>query len=138
MPTSHRTILTVMVLALAGCSDGRGPPVRIIVPSDYRGEFLIVESPEGGDIPLREGKDVCLIPRDGKLIVRSLAPFQRWHGESIVFDDGTRPKHYDHPAHAKPDEFAAFGGGIEIGGGATSRPAMHFFVGTTQQATAVF
>jgi hypothetical protein len=130
------SILVVMVLALAGCSEGSGPPVRIIVPRDYRGEFLIVEAPEGSEIPLREGAYVCLIPRDGKLLVTTLHPFEQWHIESIAFDDGSMPKRYDHPAHAKPDEFAVFGGHIVKSDG--SRPTMYFFVGTAKQAAEVF
>jgi hypothetical protein len=121
-----------MVLVLGGCSYGSGPPIRIIVPRDYQGEFLIVESNEGADIPMHKGEYVCLIPKDGKLLVRSLSPFHRWHAQSIVFDDGTIPKTYDHPAQAYPGDFAVFGGGIRSTG--HSSPEMQFFVGTAKEA----
>ena len=122
--------------ALAGYLDREGKPIRVIVPRDYRGEFLIIQAPEGRDLPLRKGEYVCVIPEDGKLLVKSLAAFERWHTESIVFDDGTVPKKYDHPAHAKGDEFAVFGGVVVSS--IDPRPTMHFFVGTAKEASKAF
>jgi hypothetical protein len=129
-------ILVVMVLPLAGCSFGSGPPIHIVVPRNYRSEFRIVESPGSAEIPMHKGKYVCLIPRDGELLVRSLGSFHQWHAQSIVFDDGTVPKAYDHPAQALPDEFAVFGGGIRSSD--ASGPEMYFFIGTARKAAKGF
>jgi hypothetical protein len=123
--------------AVAGYFNRQGAPIRIIVPRDYRGEFLIIEAQEGRDPPLRDGECVYVIPKDGRLLVKSLAAFGRWHTESIVFDDGTVPKKYDHPAHAHDDEVAVYGGQITVGFG-DPRPTMHFFVGTAKDASRAF
>ena len=123
--------------ALAGYLDREGKPIRVIVPRNYRGEFLIIEAPEGRDLPLRKGEYVCVIPENGKLLVKSLAAFNRWHTESFVFDDGTVLKKCDSPAHAKGDEFAVFGGQVGVSS-IDPRPTMHFFVGTAKEASKAF
>jgi hypothetical protein len=80
---------------------------------------------------MHKGEYVCLIPRDGKLLMRSLGPFHQRHMQSIAFDDGTIPKAYDRPARALPDEFAVFGGGIRTSD--ASGPEMYFFIGTATE-----
>ena len=54
-----------------------------------------------------------------------------------MFDDGTAAKTYDHPALARGDEFAVFGG-EGVGGGGRSGPAIRFFVGTAKEAVGAF
>ena len=130
---SRRCIGLLAILALVGCGNS-GPPVKIVVPHDLRGEFLIIETPEGHDIPRQGGQYVRAIPKSGRLLVKSLAPFKRFHTESIVFDDGTVPEKFDHPAHAKNDEFTVYYGSS----GSSSddpRPRIYFFIGTAKEAS---
>ena len=70
------SVSLLVILALGGCHD-TGPPVTIIVPDDYRGEFVIQQSPTGRDLPMHEGAFICAISRDGNLLVKSLTPFER-------------------------------------------------------------
>ena len=123
--------------ALAGYLNREGKPIRVIVPRDYRGEFLIIEAPEGRDLPIHKGEYVSVIPENGKLLVKSLADLHRWHTQSIVFDDGIVPKKHDRPAHATGDEFTVFGGHISVSSIDTG-PTMHFFVGTAKEASKAF
>jgi hypothetical protein len=134
MTAMRWVVLLLTVLGLAAGCDSNGPPIRIIVPRDFRGEFRIVETPEGRDVLLRNGEYVYTIPRSGQLLVKSFAPFAQWHTESITFDDGTPVNHYDHPAHARTDELAVFGGGITVGTD-YPHPTQRYFVGRTSEAT---
>ena len=90
---SYRTVtLLFFPFALVGCYSDQGPPVEIVVPRGYQGEFLIAQTPNGKDVQLNDGKYLHVIPNDGKLFVKSISPFDQFHVQLVVFDDGTRLK----------------------------------------------
>jgi hypothetical protein len=126
-------ILLVVVL-IAGCGDGSGPPVDIIVPKGFTGRIWIVLDASAQDIPLVNGRYQVVIPADGVLRVRSFRPFEQWHGSSPRYDDGTPLPEDFGDGPAGPEVVALRGGG----GAMTWRDGkevrwLPYFVGTAKQ-----
>ena len=130
--TTQLLVTLLVVITLIGCQR-RAPPVRIVVPRAFRGEFQIVETPKGINVSLRNGEYVYVIPASGKLSVKSLDPFKRFHQETIGFDDGSPLSSYSHYTHADSDGLAVFGGAI-VTGTTYPEPTKRFFVGRRPQA----
>lgn len=91
--TCRRVVSVWVPLALAcafllSACDQSGPPVRFVVPDDFRGEFRIVEREDADEVPVRSGQYVYDIPRTGTLFVRRALGFRRWHDESACFFSG--------------------------------------------------
>ena|ERR1041384_4446761 len=84
-------VLAVMLLGLClctGCNDS-GAPLHFVLPDGFKGEIRIVKDPDQGSSVREEGgRFTYIIPPDGQLRVRSLAPFSHWHKESAVFQNG--------------------------------------------------
>ena len=83
--------LAVILLGLCictGCSDS-GAPLLFVLPDGFKGAIEIVKDPKNG-LAVREdaGRFTYVIPSDGRLRVKSLTPFSRWHKESAAFQSG--------------------------------------------------
>jgi hypothetical protein len=64
--------------------------VEIVLPDGYTGPvYLIEDETNGEDIPMMGGKYVVLVPTSGRMRVKSFAPFQRWHEETVRYARGT-------------------------------------------------
>lgn len=120
-----------MLLLLAGCGGGSGPPVDMVIPKGYTGPVRIILDPEGKDIQLVNGRYQVVIPADGTLRVRSFGPFQQWHQSSARYDDGSPLPEWSGASPAGPNTVALRGGGSAM----THRDGkevhwMPYFVGT--------
>lgn len=64
--------------------------IEFHIPNKYRGPIILREDSTIGVMPVeRDGHTlVYRIPKDGRLIVRSLAPFQRYHSTRAFYDNG--------------------------------------------------
>jgi hypothetical protein len=77
-----------LLVSSFGCNRS-GPPVEVVAPDQFTGPvFLILDEHAGVEIPFREGTYVVEIPPNGRLRVRSLAPFQGWHKETWRYASG--------------------------------------------------
>lgn len=79
----------IIAAMVAGCGSGSGDPIEIIVPDSYRGAFTIAEDPiRGVSVPLVNGRYSYIIPKSGSLVVKDMAPFERWHTLSASYKSG--------------------------------------------------
>ena len=87
-----RAFIIAVVLALligeTGC--GRDSPTMLfILPNGFSGLFVISEDRNNGVILDRTNNAYPLeIPENGRLAVKSFAPFNHWHKVSAKFKDG--------------------------------------------------
>src|SRR5215471_479072 len=71
-----------LLVAPMGCSRS-GSPVEVVLPDGFTGAVhVILDGTRGSDIRFRDGKYTVEIPGDGRMRVKSLAPFQGWHEET--------------------------------------------------------
>ena len=78
-----KSLLVILLIALCGCSQKKGLPVRYIVPDGYKGIVHVTCEPAtGSPVPITNGEYVVTLPADGKLTVRSLDFIK---GHHVVF-----------------------------------------------------
>jgi hypothetical protein len=127
--------LATLLLFIAGCQNA-GSPVTIVVPRNFRGEIRIIESADSPEMPFQQGEYRCVIPASGRLAVKSLLPFERFHTETVVLDDGTVPSIYSHPVHSTNEtEIAVFDGGLETTYTDPPTTARKYFIGLKKDAS---
>jgi len=74
---------------LAAYLNRSGEPVRIVVPTDWTGEFAIVRDRKcGTELKFVDVAWEFRIPPSGELVVFDDHPFYRWHKETVVDADG--------------------------------------------------
>ena len=129
-----RFLVLLPILALVGCANSWQPPVKIVIPSRFRGEFRIIESQDGLRIIQEEGEYRITIPQNGQIFVKSLDCFINYHTETITDDKGNILKHYLHSSRAADDVFGVFGGGLEYDS-SVKRRELHYFVGTAKEVS---
>jgi hypothetical protein len=56
---------------------------------DYRGAFWILRDASAPELPMVKGNYRVVVPAGRVLRVRSFVPFERWHGVSARFEDGS-------------------------------------------------
>src|SRR5437870_6402562 len=85
-----RTWAAVTLLAIVcATSCGRAPTILFKFPSGFNGLVLISEDRTSGvDIQVTNGVYTVEIPQGGKLRVKTLKPFSRWHKEVARYEDG--------------------------------------------------
>ena len=82
--------IILLVIAIAGCSS-HSPAVEYIFPNGFHGLAVIAEDKEYGlEIRPVDGKYTFEIPRNGKLVVKDLAPFNRWHKDFARYSNGEK------------------------------------------------
>ena len=68
-----KTIIAVLILALAGCTGRKGLPVRYVVPDGYRGVLSVTfDASAGSPVVVTNGEYVITFPESGQLAVSSL------------------------------------------------------------------
>lgn len=77
-----------VLLALPGCADRAGLPVRFIVPDGFRGRIQLSEAKEGQEIGVDHGDYLYRIPQGGILKVRKIAGLEHWHKTYAYFLSG--------------------------------------------------
>jgi len=81
-------LVSGLLIAPIGCSRN-GPPVEVVLPDGFTGAvYVILDNIRGLDIPFRDGRYAVAIPADGRLRVKSLAPFEGWHEETWRYASG--------------------------------------------------
>jgi len=123
-----RLLLILQVcVALTGCVEKSGSPVRIVVPGEFRGLVRIVEDKSGVEVPFENGELIFRIPTNGVLTVKETVGFGEWHQEQANFSNGEPlpilPRTAPEPG---PGKAALYGLG-------RSQKQLRFFVGTQGQ-----
>lgn len=111
----RRVCLLLGVALTAGCGDGSGPPVELVVPTGYTGPLRVSLDPNAPAIPLVDGRYRVVFPPDGVLPARSHAPFHRWHAVSALYADGTPiPVEHGHDGDLRPEVPRLRSGGSSV------------------------
>ena len=85
----QRCVLAVVcVTTVMGCSES-GRPIEYVIPDGYRGKVWVLLDPNAPNLPVIGGRYQVEFPAQGLLRVRSMQPFERWHGSSARFAGGT-------------------------------------------------
>jgi hypothetical protein len=126
-----RSVLCAGALLAAGCSS-KGSPIVIVVPKGYTGMIRIVNDPTAPEIPLTDGCYCVVIPPNGVLPVRSLKPFQRWHSETVKYDDGSPLRSVTPGQRVEAGEDVVLIGLGSVSGGQEAR-CIEYFVGTMKR-----
>jgi hypothetical protein len=77
----------LVIKLVTGFSD-ENPPIRYIIPDDFRGEIRIERSAGGIDVPLKDGYLTIAIPNNGKVRIKQPDLFSRWHKEVALSPSG--------------------------------------------------
>ncbi len=88
-------LLLLMNAATAplGCGMSPWPEVEFVLPVGFRGQFAIVESPDG--LKPREHRGKTVIPVQAPLTkLATLQPLEALHRETVTFADGKRSYHW--------------------------------------------
>ncbi len=76
------------LLLAAGCSDESDRPIKLILPTDYVGEFTIVKDQAGTPYEKTDSHYVFVIPESGELRTPDIRPFFQWHQKRVEYADG--------------------------------------------------
>ncbi len=130
------TIVAFLALILLhGCSEKQSE-VQFIVPDGFRGEILIIEDNENGlDNSGENGVYKYVIPKNGRLLVKSFEPFRKWHQERTSFANGDVIANENTQGNNHKIRF--FGGGVTRD--QTNPHATRvYYVGTKEEAEKYF
>jgi hypothetical protein len=110
--------------------DRSGPPVVIIVPNGFRGPIkLSVDSKNGAEIPLADGRYTVRIPASGHLVIKSADPFTQWHSETAMFENGESLSK-DHENRLPPEKVRLIDLGSRLSrSGHSNDESLNYFVG---------
>jgi hypothetical protein len=121
---SGRQFVIALSLALVGCAEPSGPPVRFEVPSGFRGAVQIVEARGGENVLRANGEYVYHIPTNGVLHVARALGLRAWHVERAFFSSGQQlPVEQTSEPERLPGEVVFYSLG-------TTQSRFMFFVGT--------
>ena len=87
MLSSLFVLLLSIVISHTGCSH-RAPTILFIVPNGFKGLLLISEDPNAETLRVVKDAYTVEIPKDGRVVIKSLAPFNKWHKEIAKYPDG--------------------------------------------------
>src|SRR5258708_702940 len=81
-------IILAAATSIAGCNHDTHTVV-FTLPDGYNGLVLLSEDKTGGvELPFSNGTYHVEVPRTGKLALRSMKPFVRWHKEIARYQSG--------------------------------------------------
>jgi hypothetical protein len=85
----YTSLLSVSALLFSGC-DRSGPPVRFVLPEDFRGVFQIsVDRAHGSELLKSNGMFVIVVPANGRVVVKDDRFLTRWHSQTALYPNGT-------------------------------------------------
>ncbi len=105
-----RIIFIVLLIVgwgiLVACSR-EAPTIRFVVPSGFRGLFLVVEDKiNGQEVKKINGEIVFYIGKEGHVSIKDLKVFNSWHKLRGQFQDGESLPPYSEVPNAKVAIFA--------------------------------
>lgn len=83
-----RLMFLLTMLVVSGCSNDLDRPIKIILPSDFTGEFRIVKDQSGTRPQVTPDFYIYTIPNSGELLTLDISDFENWHQLVVEYQDG--------------------------------------------------
>ena len=78
-----------LFIFLVACSNNPPAKVRFLIPSDFRGVFIVRLDPNSEYVPRSDQGTVTLkVPSNGVLQVKDVRPLRDWHSVTATSSDG--------------------------------------------------